>query len=159
MLRKIHNFPLRKSPLCSKSLTKNVGPSLSIIPKKYFSSNTEEIRQAVADQARMSSMFAKYRQFGHEIAKTSPLETINSNFANSFKTLKQDPTYFNYTKDEDLDHPVEFYSVKPNGIQTLKKHWSPREAENALQEIYCGSISFEYMHISSDVKKEYRTVC
>jgi 2-oxoglutarate dehydrogenase complex dehydrogenase (E1) component-like enzyme len=95
-----------------------MGPALSFTPHRFFAekSRDDEIRQAVDDQARMSWLIKQYRNFGHEIAKTSPLESIKSNFATSFKTLKQSPSSFNYLVPGDLERPVEYYGIKGTNI-------------------------------------------
>jgi 2-oxoglutarate dehydrogenase complex dehydrogenase (E1) component-like enzyme len=129
-----------------------MGPALPSTPHRFFAekSREEEIRQAVDDQARMSWLIKQYHNFGHEIAKTSPLKNIKSTFATSFRTLKESPSSFNYVLQADLDRQVEYYGIKGTNIHTLKDQWSPREAADHLEQIYCGPISFEYMHISSE---------
>jgi 2-oxoglutarate dehydrogenase E1 component len=100
----------------------------------------------------------KYRDLGHEIANVNPLGSQSDlkKELDNFKNLDDDVDYHDFKADE-LDTKIEYFSNIP-GIHNNQSSWSPREAANLMSELYCGPISFEYMHIGdAKIKQWIRT--
>lgn len=102
-------------------------------------------------QERLSRLFHRYRAKGHYIANTNPLDYGHSE--KEFQTLDENSEYHNFAK-EDLDKPIFLFS-DITGIHNTQQYWTPREADKILNDIYCGPISYEYMHIDNKAQKEW----
>jgi len=118
------------------------------------SGGQENNNNDVSNQERLTRLFMKYRDLGHEIANVNPL----SEFAGLRKKgnlipLKENPAYHDFLPEE-LDKKMKYYSAIP-GINNLQKEWTPSEVDKTMSEIYSGPISFEYMHIGDKEKKQW----
>ena len=100
-------------------------------------------------QEKLSRLFMKYRDLGHEIARVNPIESEEdySKRKSEFKDLEDSYEYHDFTPEE-LDIPFKYASEIQTGIHTTKKVWTPREAAKTMNDIYCGPISFQHTHIA-----------
>lgn len=106
-------------------------------------------------QEKLTRLFMKYRDLGHEIARVNPLTTEEEmeEKKTGFQDLSSSFQYHDFTAEE-LDRPISYFSNIP-GIQNSRSQWTPREAASVMKELYCGPISFEYMHIGDAQMKQW----
>jgi len=106
-------------------------------------------------QERLTRLFMKYRDLGHEIADINPLEAVKDRKTvdDNFMHLDDSADYHDFAPDE-LNKPFDYFSNIP-GIHNNKSTWSPREIADTMSQIYCGPIAFEYMHIGNTKRKQW----
>lgn len=99
-----------------------------------------------ADQVRLVQMIDHYRRMGHLGAVLDPLreDEYKSRVDDPFHKLSEKPSEYGFSKD-DLDKPISI-GMK-DGLFASKTSWTPREVAEKLEQVYTGSITFEYMHI------------
>ncbi|PKM12154.1 MAG: 2-oxoglutarate dehydrogenase E1 component [Gammaproteobacteria bacterium HGW-Gammaproteobacteria-3] len=97
--------------------------------------------ESVRKQSSVARLINHYRVHGHQIAQNNPLTTTTPTIPD------MDPAYYGLTE---LDMDTLFDTGTLYGVDKLPL----REIIATLQEIYCGSIGSEYMHIvNSDMKR------
>jgi 2-oxoglutarate dehydrogenase E1 component len=131
------------------------GPSWSPAPKKTFIKKGQknykdngtlsdlELMKSNANSIKAVAMIRSYRQRGHLIAKLDPLGLLKSDYLDEL-------------------HP-ESYGFKKNDYQkkifldgvTNKQESNIKEILEFLREKYCGSLGYEYMHISNPTERKW----
>jgi 2-oxoglutarate dehydrogenase E1 component len=95
------------------------------------------------DSIKAVSMIRSYRQRGHLIAKLDPLELLKSDYLDELH-----PESFGFKKE---DYQKNIYL---GGIIN-KENSNIKEILGFLKKTYCGSIGYEYMHISNPTERKW----
>jgi 2-oxoglutarate dehydrogenase E1 component len=103
----------------------------------------EEAFKATRESVRALMLIRAYRVNGHLIANLDPLQLTPPR---SHPEL--DPATYGFTPD-DLDHQIYIDNVL--GLETA----SLRQIIEILRKTYCGTIGYEFMHISSPEQKQW----
>ena len=128
------------------------GPSWS--PSKKFSINKNqkntngqlnalELMQSNANSIKAVAMIRSYRQRGHLIAKLDPLGLLKAEYLEELH-----PESYGFKK-EDYKKKIFLDGV------ISKKHSNISEILTFLKEKYCGSLGYEYMHISNPTERKW----
>ncbi len=116
---------------------------LARAPAKRYAAGNNSMHEHM--QERVIDLISAYRSFGHLRAKIDPLGIFES---------RENPTldlrYYHFT-DADLNTVFDTGSL----ISLKKSSATLREILDNLRSIYCGSIGFEYMHISQLAEVEW----
>ena len=133
------------------------GPSWS--PSKKFSieqsqiqsdkneqSSELELIKSNANSIKAVAMIRSYRQRGHLIAKLDPLGLLKADYLDELH-----PESYGFKK-EDYQKRIFLDGV------TNKKESNIKEILEFLREKYCGSLGYEYMHISNPVSYTHLTL-
>ena len=102
-----------------------------------------DIKKANRDSIRAVSLIRSYRQRGHLISKVDPLEIRESEYLDELH-----PDSYGFNKE---DYQKKIYL---DGI-TNKDYSNIREILYFLRKTYCGSIGYEYMHISNPTERKW----
>ena len=102
-----------------------------------------DIIKANRDSIRAVSLIRSYRQRGHLISKVDPLEIRESEYLDELH-----PDSYGFNKE---DYQKRIYL---DGI-TNKDYSNIREILSFLRKTYCGSIGYEYMHISNPTERKW----
>ncbi len=127
------------SPKKDKISLKNVQE----ISKEKSQLNELEIVKSNANSIKAVAMIRSYRQRGHLIAKLDPLGMMKSEYLDELH-----PESYGFEKN-DYDKKIFL-----DGI-TNKQYSSIREILKFLKDKYCGSIGYEYMHISNPTERKW----
>ena len=131
------------------------GPSWSPSPKKalikkgqkdYKENNSTselEIIKSNANSIKAVAMIRSYRQRGHLIAKLDPLGLLKADYLDELH-----PESYGFKK-EDYQKRIFLDGV------TNKKESNIKEILEFLREKYCGSLGYEYMHISNPTERKW----
>jgi 2-oxoglutarate dehydrogenase E1 component len=109
--------------------------STGIKSKDLIKSNLNSIR-AVA-------LIRAYRQRGHLLAKLDPLGMMKTEYLDELH-----PDYYGFKKEEYNE------KIYLDGV-TNKEHSTVKDILNFLNKTYCGSIGYEYMHISNPTERKW----
>jgi 2-oxoglutarate dehydrogenase E1 component len=113
----------------------NLSSEENIDQKNLIKSNSESIK-AVA-------LIRSYRQRGHLIAKLDPLGMLKSEYLDELH-----PQSYGFKKE---DYKKKIYL---DGVIN-KQYSNVREILDFLKKTYCGSIGYEYMHISNPTERKW----
>jgi len=113
------------------------------IEKKDNHIDKIDIKKANRDSIRAVSLIRSYRQRGHLISKVDPLEIRESEYLDELH-----PDSYGFNKE---DYQKRIYL---DGI-TNKDYSNIREILSFLRKTYCGSIGYEYMHISNPTERKW----
>ena len=103
----------------------------------------KELLNANSNSIRAVSLIRSYRQRGHLLSKLDPLEMRKSEYLDELH-----PQNYGFKKG---DYNKRIYL---DGV--LNKEYSTiREILSILRKIYCGSIGYEYMHISNPTERKW----
>jgi len=102
-----------------------------------------DIKKTNRDSIRAVSLIRSYRQRGHLISKVDPLEIRESEYLDELH-----PDSYGFNKE---DYQKRIYL---DGI-TNKDYSNIREILSFLRKTYCGSIGYEYMHISNPTERKW----
>ena len=92
---------------------------------------------------RAVQLIRSYRQLGHRAANLDPLSIEKP------KLLPQlEPSFYGF-HEQDMDRPVFI-----GGIMGID-HTTPRQLVETLRATYCGSIGYEYMHITDPEQRDW----
>ncbi len=127
------------SPKKNKISLKNVKE----ISKENSQVNELEIVKSNANSIKAVAMIRSYRQRGHLIAKLDPLGMMKSEYLDELH-----PESYGFEKG-DYDKKIFL-----DGIIN-KQYSSIREILKFLKDKYCGSIGYEYMHISNPTERKW----
>ena len=130
------------------------GPSWS--PAKKFSVNQSKVQnnennfkddqdsiKSNANSIKAVAMIRSYRQRGHLIAKLDPLGLLKSEYLDELH-----PESYGFRKDD--------YNKKIFLDGVINKEYSSiNEILAFLREKYCGSLGYEYMHISNPTERKW----
>ena len=131
------------------------GPSWSPSAKKIFikkgkkkykdndSLSDLELMKSNANSIKAVAMIRSYRQRGHLIAKLDPLGLLKSDYLDELH-----PESYGFKK-EDYQKRIFLDGV------TNKQESNIKEILEFLREKYCGSLGYEYMHISNPTERKW----
>ena len=131
------------------------GPSWSPKKNKIYAKDLQETTQENSQKSELEiiksnansikavALIRSYRQRGHLIAKLDPLGMMKSDYLDELH-----PDSYGFKKDD--------YNKKIflDGV-TNKQYSNIREILNFLKDKYCGSIGYEYMHISNPSERKW----
>ena len=125
----------KKDKIFAKDIKEKITENVEINELEIIKSNANSIK-AVA-------MIRSYRQRGHLIAKLDPLGMMKSDYLDELH-----PESYGFKK-EDYNKKIFLDGV------TNKQHSNIREILEFLRDKYCGSIGYEYMHISNPTERKW----
>ena len=102
-----------------------------------------ELIKSNANSIKAVAMIRSYRQRGHLIAKLDPLGLLKSDYLDELH-----PESYGFRK-EDYQKKIFLDGV------TNKQYSNITEILNFLREKYCGSLGYEYMHISNPTERKW----
>ena len=102
-----------------------------------------DIKKTNRDSIRAVSLIRSYRQRGHLISKVDPLELREIEYLDELH-----PESYGFNKE---DYKNKIYL---DGI-TNKDYSNIKEILSFLKKTYCGSIGYEYMHISNPSERKW----
>ena len=102
-----------------------------------------EIIRSNANSIKAVAMIRSYRQRGHLIAKLDPLGMMKSDYLDELH-----PESYGFKK-EDYNKKIFLDGV------TNKQYSNIKEILEFLRNKYCGSIGYEYMHISNPTERKW----
>ncbi len=102
-----------------------------------------EIIKSNANSIKAVAMIRSYRQRGHLIAKLDPLELLKSDYLDELH-----PESYGFKK-EDYQKQIFLDGV------INKQYSNINEILNFLREKYCGSLGYEYMHVSNPTERKW----
>ena len=105
--------------------------------------NELEIVKSNANSIKAVAMIRSYRQRGHLIAKLDPLGLLKADYLDELH-----PESYGFKK-EDYKKKIFLDGV------TNRQHSNINEILNFLREKYCGSLGYEYMHISNPTERKW----
>ena len=117
-----------------------VKKSNAIENKNEKNQNVEKLSR---DSVRAVTLIRAYRTQGNLLAKLDPLGLKTSSYIDELH-----PEYHGFQK-EDYDHKIFL-----DGIIN-RKHATVREILSFLRKTYCGSIGYEFMHISNPKERKW----
>ena len=127
------------SPKKDKIFLKDIKEKIT----KNVEINELEIIKSNANSIKAVAMIRSYRQRGHLIAKLDPLGMMKSDYLDELH-----PESYGFKK-EDYNKKIFLDGV------TNKQHSNIREILEFLRDKYCGSIGYEYMHISNPTERKW----
>ena len=127
------------SPKKNKIFIKDIKENIT----KNVEFNELEIIKSNANSIKAVAMIRSYRQRGHLIAKLDPLGMMKSEYLDELH-----PESYGFKK-EDYNKKIFLDGV------TNKQHSNIREILEFLRNKYCGSIGYEYMHISNPTERKW----
>ena len=105
--------------------------------------NQADVIAGNSNSIRAVSLIRSYRQRGHLLSKLDPLEIRESEYLDELH-----PENYGFNK-EDYDKQIYLDGV-------LNKEYSNiREILSILRKTYCGSVGYEYMHISNPTERKW----
>ena len=113
------------------------------IEKQDILIDKTDIKKTNRDSIRAVSLIRSYRQRGHLISKVDPLEIRESEYLDELH-----PDSYGFNKE---DYQKRIYL---DGI-TNKDYSNIKEILSFLRKTYCGSIGYEYMHISNPTERKW----
>ena len=131
------------------------GPSWSPTPKKTLikkgqkdrkdneSLSDLELMKSNANSIKAVAMIRSYRQRGHLIAKLDPLGLLKADYLDELH-----PESYGFKK-EDYQKRIFLDGV------TNKQESNIKEILEFLRKKYCGSLGYEYMHISNPTERKW----
>ena len=125
----------KKDKISIQNLNKTFEENLQI--------NELEIIKSNANSIKAVSLIRSYRQRGHLIAKLDPLGMMKSEYLDELH-----PETYGFKKD-DYDKKIFLDGV------TNKQYSNIREILQFLKDKYCGSIGYEFMHISNPTERKW----
>jgi len=102
-----------------------------------------DVKKSNRDSIRAVSLIRSYRQRGHLISKVDPLELREIEYLDELH-----PESYGFNKE---DYKNKIYL---DGI-TNKDYSNIKEILSFLKKTYCGSIGYEYMHISNPSERKW----
>tara|TARA_B100001121_G_scaffold69137_1_gene61043 strand:+ start:77 stop:2950 length:2874 start_codon:yes stop_codon:yes gene_type:complete len=105
--------------------------------------NETEVIRSNANSIKAVAMIRSYRQRGHLIAKLDPLQLLKADYLDELH-----PESYGFKK-EDYDKKIFLDGV------TNKRYSNIKDILTFLREKYCGSLGYEYMHISNPTERKW----
>ena len=99
--------------------------------------------KSIEDSIKAISMIRSYRQRGHLIAKLDPLDLVKSDYLDELH-----PEFFGFKKS---DYQKNIYL----GGLINRENSNIKEILAFLKKTYCGSLGYEYMHISNPTERRW----
>ena len=126
------------SPSKKVSINRN-----EISEKQEIKKNDTEIVKSNSYSIKAVAMIRSYRQRGHLIAKLDPLGLLETDYLDELH-----PEFYGFKK-EDYQKKIFLDDV------TNKEYSNISEILTFLKEKYCGSLGYEYMHISNPTERKW----
>jgi len=117
--------------------------------KKLFKKNSNtknesnDLIKSNLNSIRAVALIRAYRQRGHLLAKLDPLGMMKTKYLDELH-----PDYYGFKKEEYNE------KIYLDGV-TNKEHSTVKEILSFLSKTYCGSIGYEYMHISNPTERKW----
>ena len=124
-----------------KNINSNDQNILSLNQNQYV--DNLDVKKTNRDSIRAVSLIRSYRQRGHLISKIDPLELREIEYLDELH-----PESYGFNRE---DYKKKIYL---DGI-TNKDYSNIREILSFLKKTYCGSIGYEYMHISNPSERKW----
>ena len=126
-------------------IQKTIDNKKTNIPKESQQNGIDkiDIKKSNRDSIRAVSLIRSYRQRGHIISKVDPLELREIEYLDELH-----PESYGFNKE---DYKNKIYL---DGI-TNKDYSNIKEILSFLKKTYCGSIGYEYMHISNPLERKW----
>ncbi len=126
-------------------IQKTIDNKKTNIPKESLQNGIDkiDIKKSNRDSIRAVSLIRSYRQRGHLISKVDPLELREIEYLDELH-----PESYGFNKE---DYKNKIYL---DGI-TNKDYSNIKEILSFLKKTYCGSIGYEYMHISNPSERKW----
>ena len=124
-----------------KRIEKN--EKLSSLNKNISEINQKNLIRSNSNSIKAVALIRSYRQRGHLIAKLDPLGLMETEYLDELH-----PESYGFKK-EDYNKTIYLDGV------INKQNSSIREILNFLKKTYCGSIGYEYMHISNPTERKW----
>ena len=105
--------------------------------------NNDDIIKSNSNSIKAVAMIRSYRQRGHLIAKLDPLGLLKTDYLEELH-----PESYGFKK-EDYQKKIFLDNV------TNKQYSNINEILKFLKEKYCGSLGYEYMHISNPTERKW----
>ena len=99
--------------------------------------------KSIENSIKAISMIRSYRQRGHLIAKLDPLDLVKSDYLDELH-----PEFFGFKKS---DYQKNIYL----GGLINRENSNIKEILAFLKKTYCGSLGYEYMHISNPTERRW----
>jgi len=117
---------------------------ISLSSKENISEiNQKDLTKSNSNSIKAVALIRSYRQRGHLIAKLDPLGLLKTEYLDELH-----PESYGFKK-EDYKKKIHLDGV------INKQHSNIREILNFLKKTYCGSIGYEYMHISNPTERKW----
>ncbi len=116
---------------------------LAVESRLFAQSNSNEVQQAAYDSIRAVRLIRAYRVRGHLLADLDPLGLEKRQPPNDL-----DPSYFGFDHD---DFGREIYLAGLIGMESA----TLRQLLATLNEIYCGKVGVQFMHIQSTRQRNW----
>ena len=115
------------------------------LPKNTSQTNIKQkdLSKSYADSIKAVAMIRSYRQRGHLIAKLDPLGLLKTEYLDELH-----PDSYGFKKE---DYKKKIYL---DGVIN-KEYSNIKEIIEFLKKTYCGSIGYEYMHISNPTERKW----
>ena len=111
--------------------------------KENFQKDEIDILSSNANSIKAVAMIRSYRQRGHLIAKLDPLGLLKSEYLDELH-----PESYGFNK-EDYKKKIFLDGVINKDYSNIK------DILKFLREKYCGSLGYEYMHISNPTERKW----
>ena len=105
--------------------------------------NQEDLIKSNSESIKAVALIRSYRQRGHLIAKLDPLNLMEAEYLDELHPESYGFKKEDYTKKIYLDGVIN------------KDHSTIKEILSFLKKTYCGSIGYEYMHISNPTERKW----
>ena len=135
----------KKKKIDLDEIQKTIDNKKTNIPKESQQNGIDkiDIKKSNRDSIRAVSLIRSYRQRGHLISKVDPLELREIEYLDELH-----PESYGFNKE---DYKNKIYL---DGI-TNKDYSNIKEILYFLKKTYCGSIGYEYMHISNPSERKW----
>ena len=135
----------QKKKIDLDEIQKTIDNKETNIPKESQQNGIDkiDIKKSNRDSIRAVSLIRSYRQRGHLISKVDPLELREIEYLDELH-----PESYGFNKE---DYKNKIYL---DGI-TNKDYSNIKEILYFLKKTYCGSIGYEYMHISNPSERKW----
>ena len=105
--------------------------------------NTADFKEASNESIKAIALIRAYRIRGHLLAKLDPLGLSTTEYLDELH-----PDFYGFKK-ENYDKPIFL-----NG--TINKNYSSiKEILSFLRKTYCGSVGYEFMHLSDPIERKW----
>jgi 2-oxoglutarate dehydrogenase E1 component len=102
------------------------------------------------DQARIQRLVRAFQDFGHQVAKTNPLDLPGKDPSPELRL-----EFYGFTEN-DLDREFALGpQVLPSLKSTNRQYMTLRDILKTCESIYCGSIGAEYSHVATHEERDW----
>ncbi|KAJ5479822.1 DehydrogenaseE1 component [Penicillium desertorum] len=102
------------------------------------------------DQARIQRLVRAFQDFGHQLAKTNPLDLPGKDPSPELRL-----EFYGFTEN-DLDREFALGpQVLPSLKSTNRQYMTLRDILKTCESIYCGSIGAEYSHVATHEERDW----